>query len=201
MASAVSICNLALLRIGVKSFIEDLEDDSTEAEACKAAYELLRDAALAAAPWPFATRRRALGQLAGVTRTGWSYVYTVPDDYLRALFLVPATGRNPRADERTPFELEANDAGDGLVLLTDDSAAELAYTARITAVERYSPQFVDALAWLLASELVLGLAVKPELGPASFKRYQLALSTAAATAANERQQDPAPTPDWIAGRS
>lgn len=195
---AVQLCNLALLRVGVKDFIESLTEDTVQGQACNVAYALCLDTALASAPWPFATKRATLSLLTDVARTDWDYCYQVPTDCLRALFVVSASGRNPRADQRTPFEVEAN--GTGLILLTDTEDAELVYTARVTTVPRFSPLFADALAWLLASELVLGLAVKPELGRACLERYQLALSKAATAAANERQADAPPVPEWIAGR-
>jgi hypothetical protein len=195
------ICNLALLRIGQRQTIDDLDEESEQAEACSVLYPLARDAVLEAARWPFATGRAELAALSGVTRTNWQYVYALPTDYLAARFIVVAGLRAPAVDQRIPYALEYDSITKKQVLLTDLSPAELVYTARIENVALFSPLFVQALAWKLAADLCLALPVKPGVGVAMQQQYRIALSEAAASMLNQQQGDPPPDSEFVRERS
>ena len=57
MTDAVSICNLALQRVGAKT-ISALSEDSTAGRACNRVYTQARDSELRAHPWAFARERK-----------------------------------------------------------------------------------------------------------------------------------------------
>lgn len=198
-ASEAQICNIALARIGVKTFITALSDSSAEAEACNILYAPMRDATLEAFPWPFATRRATLAVLAGVTRSGWSYSYALPTDCIAPRYLY-AGERQPAARNRVAFAVEANDAGDGRILITDEQNAELVYTAKVTNPDTFSPLFRDALSWLLAADLALVLVVKPQLEIQCRQRFQMLISQAGAAALRQGQDIPEPESEFITGR-
>lgn len=206
------ICNRALLRIGQSRQITSLEEGTIWARACKAIFEDSRDVCLEAFWWPFARRRATLGAIADGERGGFAYAYTLPDDCIAPRFLEP-TGTADVDDESIigdptgiisgakpiPFELE-DDEDKGRILLTDVEEAELVYTARITQVVRFSPLFVDALAYLLASDLAFGVAKRPAKGEAMLRAHELKITRAAALAAKARKPRARPASVFERGR-
>lgn len=193
MASSLEqICNLALIKIGHRELIDDLSEDSTEAQLCNELYEPCRDEVLEAFKWLFATKHATLAALATDPPTNWLYAYALPADFIAARGLVLAGNRAPANDQRIRYAIEFDATSAKPVLVTDQDAAELIYTFKATNVATYSPMFVTALAWRLAIDLALGLPVKPQLGIAAEAKYQQALRTAAASQLNQ-QQDEEPT--------
>lgn len=181
MTSVVQICNMALMRIGCGINIASLTEGSTEANACALFYEHCRDFALRDYPWPFASRRVALGLLTGDAATNWAFKYAYPSDCLQAREIVGAY--NPRNDEKIPFEV-ANE-GTSRVIYTNQEDAELLYTVRVEDTNLFDPIFVSALASLLASELVMPLSMNPTLAVNARNSYIQVSSAAAARAFNE----------------
>ncbi len=182
------IANMALSRIGIKAFIDSLTDEGTEAEACALWYEHARDATLEAFEWAFAKQHATLALITDGERSGWAYAYELPAGCIAPRRLY-AGERDPSSTARIPFELEANDAGDGKILLTDLEDAELIYTQRIETVPAFPASFVDALAWRLAAELVTALSVKLEMRPMAERAFRIALLEAKAAALSQRQSD------------
>lgn len=189
--SEAGLCNLALVRIGQRGTIDSLDEATVEAEACKVVYGPSRDAVLAEFWWPFATARS--GTLAAITdgeRDGWDYAYPLPADCIPDGARYIWSGlRDPPLESRIPFAIEANDAGDGQILLTDLDEVSLVYTRAITAPGLFPPLFVQALAWKVAAELALGLPVKPQVGLAMDGKYEKALAKAIAASAKAQQRD------------
>lgn len=194
------LCNLALSLVGQRRLINNLLEETTEAIACAANYGPCRDMVLKEFPWTFATRRSNLAQLADVTRSGWSYVYELPSDFLKPQYIWNGM-RFPPEEGRIPFALELNDDANGHVLATDQDDAELVYTAKVTTVALYSPGFVDAVVYLLASRLAPMLTAKPQLGLNFLAAYNQILMRAKAEDAQFGQADVQPESEFIRGRS
>lgn len=199
-ATDVDICNIALGRIRVTTRIESLDDDSTEAAVCKLHYEQARDAMLEEFPWPFATRRSTLAPVSGVTRTGWTYAFYLPEDCLAPRAIDDGALRGARADQLTPFDIESESDGQPGILLCDIQAPELIYTGRVAEVPRFTALFVEALAWHLAAELALALNAKPELETVARQRWVMALAKAKASSLNTRQPDVQPRSEFLTVR-
>lgn len=193
-ATEVRIANLALMRVGVTHLIDSLDEATTEARACKAAYVPARDEVLTSHRWTFATRRAQLAAVAGAEVKGWRGVFALPSDYLQDIDLW-AGMRTPSASQRARYGIEHGP--EGQVLLTDEEAPELRYVARVSNALRYPPLFVEAMAWRLACDLVLALPVKPQLGPMCFDRYRMALSSAIAADLRAGQEDEPPESEFI----
>ncbi len=193
-ATEVRIANLALMRVGVTHLIESLDEATTEARACKAAYVPARDEVLASHRWKFATRRAQLARIPDLEVKGWRGAFALPADFLADVDEWAGT-RTPSAGQRARYALEHGP--DGMVLLSDDDSPELRYVARVSNAIRYPPLFVEAMAWRLACDLVLALPVKPHLGPMCFQRYQVALSTAIAADLRAGQEDEPPESEFI----
>lgn len=194
--SAVEICNMALSRIGVKNFIADLAGQSTEARVASLFYANVRDAVLEDADWAFA-RKRAVLTATDEERTNWAYVYSLPSDCIAARKIVIEDVRNPGPEQRYPFTVELADDGSTKRLLTDIEDAELAYTARVTAVGLFSPLFVNALAWALAAEFGASLKASKETQKWAIDMYAVAVAKALAAGRDEEQEDAPPDPEPI----
>jgi hypothetical protein len=184
MYTEASICNLALIRIGSAALIDSLNEDTAEARACKVLYPHTRDNALSEFDWPFARRRSTLARLAGVERTNWGFAFTLPTDCLAVRSIITAT-RTPSITSQVPYTIETNDAGNGKILLCDSDNVEIFYTARLATVGLLPAYFVEALAWLLARELSMTLAVRPDLRQQALQSWEMSLARAESLALTE----------------
>lgn len=72
MASEVSICNMALFRIGHSQRIDSLSEASVPAELCKQIYPIARDLLIESWDWTFARKRVALASV-GDEPTDWDF--------------------------------------------------------------------------------------------------------------------------------
>lgn len=212
VATEAALCNIALGRCGIRDYIDDLDEASDEAEACTVHYANARDSVLASAPWKFATRRRDLTQLTNVTRTGWGFAYSLPNDFVSPVRLWPqpnagggvfvtsgspfagytlnASARNLGADQKIPYDLESDaSVGTNLILVTDLDQANLQYVARITTPALFPDLFVNAVAWQLAIELCMTLAIKPAVAAGIERKAYLSIGQAIAAEFRRAQAD------------
>lgn len=197
-SSEVAICNMALGRVGQSIFIDSLTENTQAADVCSIFYESCRDATLADGHWNFATSRVALADL-GTPPTNWLYRYALPTDCLSTQYLVVPGSRIPLSKDRIKFEVSEED--DVRVLYTDQEEAELVYTKRQENPNMFSPQFVSALAWLLASEIAMPLAAAPALADKAYKMYLNGISQAQAASLREGQSDVEPDCEFLTGRN
>lgn len=201
MASVVDICNLALARLGDNATVASIDppEGSAQAEHCERFYPVARDSLLEMHGWKFAIRRTLLAPL--VTDSwDWSFAYAMPGGVLKVISVLPSSGSSDGATQ--PYEIEAGEGG-GMVILTNQEDASLRYVAHVTDTTTFSPLFVDALAWLLASYLA-GPLIKGDAGAAMaracLQSFQLAFSNAKVSDANQRKIIPDHQPSWISGR-
>lgn len=185
------ICNVALSRIGVRAFINDLNDNTIEAQVCKTHFADLRNLVLEEGDFPWARDQATLAQLSGTVPSGWAYMYSLPTTCLRARYVYAGARLGKYiAENRIPFTVKYGGSSNAPVLLTDHSAPELIFTVKDIVVALWTPLARDALAWRLAPELALGLAVKPALGKEMLERaYTVALHKAIASSLNSQQED------------
>jgi hypothetical protein len=206
---AVQICNKALLRVGQRQLIGDLAEDTTEAQACNALYDMAVDEVLSEVPWRWATLRATLALIGVNAPMGWAYAYALPEDCITARYVLPesvaapifppnfdTSQSAPGREGRVPFIIKYN-ATSGRSLFTDQENASLVYTARVTVVPHFPPLFVDALAWKLASDLALALPVKPQVGLAMLQGYKQALAVAVLMDVSQGQTDTPPDAEHI----
>lgn len=205
-ASVVGICNLALGRIGIDQFIEDLDDPNNRARACKNFYEPTRDQVLEDFPWDFAQSFVALAEVSGDPPAGWSKVYRVPSDALKVHVIStnfqfrPALwsagsiwNYNLVPFDRAPFR-QMSDAT-GRTILTDLDEAYAWYTRRVEDPNFFSALFASALAWKLAAELALVLKAKVDLAQLAGNTYLAEASRAQVLSLTQSQaRDPVQSP-------
>lgn len=201
MASVIDICNLALARLGDTATVASLDppEGSAQAEHCARFYPIARDSLLEMHSWSFATKRATLSALSQDT-FNWSYGYAKPSDALRVLAVLPYLASSQEESEK--FEIEVDENGAPMIL-TDCADATLRYTFYLTDTARFSPLFVDALSWLLASHLA-GPLIKGDTGAAAAKACYNAftgiLAQAKMSDANQRKLPPEHMPGWIGAR-
>lgn len=200
MASEIDIVNLALSRLGDDATVASLypPEGSAQAEHAARFYPVARDTLLEMYHWNFATKRAALAELA-VTPPAWSYAYALPADCMVVLNVIPSEARDQDAQQYRRESL----ANGQQVIVTDQPVASIRYQARVTDTTKFSPLFVDALAWLLASYLA-GPILKGDSGiKMAQQASQMALAMAgraAASDANQQHVTPEHTPEWLSFR-
>lgn len=100
------ICNRALQRIGTRSTIASLTEDSNEARACNLIYASTRDEVLSMAFWNFAKKAATLSLIKSAPGTPtnptgaaqwssdfpappWQYEYSYPSDCVQFRYIIP----------------------------------------------------------------------------------------------------------------
>lgn len=222
MASEVDIANLALGHLGDTATVASLNppEGSAQAEHCARFYPIARDSLLEMHTWGFATKRTTLALL-GSAWPEWAYCYAQPSDALNLLAVLDpeaasdysVTIPQPYAQIGTvntgqglytpqPFSAETLDDGTN-VIYTNQENATLRYTAKVTDTTKFSPLFVDALAWYLASMLA-GPIIKGDAGAAEAKRclqmFTGIYARATVSDANQRRINPIQSVPWMTSR-
>lgn len=201
MASAVDICNLALARVGDEATVTaiDPSEGSAQADHCARFYPIARDSLLEMHGWKFNTRRVALAALS-IDLHNWAYAYAEPTNCLRVLKVISSADES--SAQGWPFETETDEDGRSLIR-TNMADAEAVCTFKVTDPAKWSPLFVDALAWLLAAYLA-GPIIKGEEGRAESRRmlqeFRLAMAMATSSDANQRDLDNVHSPAWVEAR-
>ena len=163
--SEVAICNQGLGWLGA-SLITSFDDTTKEANLCQANYDYLRDVVLEAADWSFALKRVQLSQAGDADKViGYGQAYQVPSDCLRVIQASP----NTDFDTTDPVLWEYEDRK----VLTDEGTIYIKYVARIEDPVRYSPGFVNALAYRIASELAIPITRSRALQEQMFTLYEM----------------------------
>lgn len=150
MASEVSICNGALLKLGADTILQ-LTDNNNRARVMNARYEAVRDAELQRRRWRFSITRASLPALSTAPISDYSLQYQLPGDFLRLLEGGDIRTLADLADYRTSGCALYSIEGDKL--LTNLAAPiNIRYIARVTDAALYHPAFCEALSARLAWE-------------------------------------------------
>jgi hypothetical protein len=183
--SNFDICNRALVLLGVRKLITSFTQDSLEAQTANLSFTPVMNWCFGLANWNFARTTAALtiskgppGTSPGVWSSAqptppWLYEYATPADYIRAVYITNnASAASPTAGwagEPQRFAI-ANDSG-AVVLLTNQSAVNLIYTAYITNPTDW-PFYFERLA-VIALAQTMCLAITGDLN--LHERLSLAL--------------------------
>lgn len=179
MASAVDICNLALARLGDSATVASIDppEGSAQSEHCARFYPLARREIFEAHNWSFLIRREKLARLDQET-FGWAYVYAAP---ARLIHIVSISTVFDRGYENThQFLLERDERGQN-VIYTDCPDAVIRYTRDTNDTEGFTPTFIDAFVYLLASHLagpLISGTASIKIGTAMAQGYKTALDAA-----------------------
>jgi len=205
MASEVDICNLALAYLGDEATVAGINppEGSVQAEYCARFYPFARDSLLELHTWGFATQYVPLAAL-GISRPEWRFAYAQPADTIKIVAVLAHDAANIEAggDHAQPFSCEIDNTGTNIIL-TNQARAAARYISLVKDTTKFSPLFVQTLAWHLASMLA-GPLLKGDVGAAESKRcvgaMQAYLSQAMVSDANQRKTQPTHMPDWMRAR-
>lgn len=224
MSTAVSICNLALGHLGDGATVSSIEppEASMQAEYCAQFYPIARNQMMELHDWNFATRRQAAAVLTTDPWAQWRFAYAVPSEAVKVFSVLPPEAVDdqlgpdyrfsvtPQAflgPQTTPYDFEIEVDSEGRsVILTNVEDAVLRYTVSVVDTTRFSPLFVTALSYLLASYLA-GPILKGETGRAvAGSMMQMAMGWIGQAAKSDAQQRRASrirdmhTAPWIRSR-
>lgn len=132
MASAVSICSNALLRLGDNS-INSLDEDTKSAKLAANLWPTVRDDVLRGHPWNCAKARVILAPDATSPAFGYSARFLLPGDYLRVL------GNGDYDSDEFEYEIE------GRFILCDASVLKLRYICRNESVASWDAMLVSVM--------------------------------------------------------
>jgi len=191
MASKIDVFNMALGHIGTSSTVADELERSPERVICTRYWDTCRDALLSYKDmrWGFAEASVTLADL-GSPPLGWGFRYRYPNDAVNVEGVVGATGRVEPVELTPKFEVQWE--ADGRVILCDVEAAVLRYTKRVTEVERWPSSFVEAMAYRLASMIVMPLKNDPATRNDLLTLADQFAQIAMAASLNEGEPDNAP---------
>ena len=214
MASTADIWNTALTHVGAAGRIVDpmTPDGSREAELCKVFYPIARRHLLeSSTAWSFATKRVTLSRVEN-KNTEWQFAYGTPSDMVRVVRVVSPSqaGATLRSADDVPAYTAALGHPSAVelvnnvpVLYTDIPDAVLVYIADAADPGRFSPLFVTALGYTLASFIAGGL-VKGVAGvrlAGELREVAASFTADAATAqANGMQDQTMPVTPMITSR-
>ena len=228
MADLIQIANLSLSRIGTRSSIADLAEDSPEARGFNTVYTQCRDETLEAVDWGFARARRYLADL-GQPPVDWQYRYAYPSDCLKIRGLYQPLTQGGSSDDSlpavpvttlatmiappalaagstippVPYEaaIDLDSQGNDLKVIYCDQPQALAYfTKRVANTALFPAGFVSALSWACGAQLAIPLTGSTGLMQACLTQWRLMLNEAATADANEGIHLQAVLPDWITDR-
>lgn len=213
MATPESIAQMALAHIGQTETVSDITTSpSTKAEVLgQIFFTAVRDRVNAKHNWTWATKRAVLTDVTATqAKDGWSYAYSLPSDLLRvvAIDLGYRSGEDPPGfDPVNPtlpgasWAIEQNAAGTARVLLCDIESASLVYVARVTDLNSWDPDALEALTWALAFEYAMPMSVKSDFAQLAKSMRDECLNRAIADDANELRPDHAHTSEIITSRA
>ncbi|OZI23749.1 hypothetical protein CAL26_09980 [Bordetella genomosp. 9] len=210
MASVIDIGNLALGHLGEAAEVSSINppEGSAYADHIARFYPVARDVALQdqGFPWSFAVRRVYLAVVMAPGDDGNPYVgryaYAMPADCLQ-----PTAVLTPGADDANGDYFDTEVAANGSkLIICDTPSAILKYTRVVDDPTKFTPLFLDALAWLLASYLA-GPIIKGDAGATKAREclgvYQSQIANARVADMRGRKVDTGykdHRPDWIAAR-
>jgi hypothetical protein len=204
--SNTAIANRALRHIGVSKTIASLTEKSESARACLDFYDDVVDEVLRDYDWPFARRHATVAQVATSPTSEWLYSYRVPADCLAVRRILNGSGVRVETEAtKIPFLFDA-DASGGLLYTdlqaTTNAPVVVRYTARVTDVTQFPPDFGRSVELLLAAYIAPSLTEGDELKlrERALQTYQWRVRMAWVNAANEERQDIPPDSEFVTVR-
>lgn len=144
MSSQVSICNLALVRLGAPT-ITSIDDDTKSAKLCKKAYDMVVEKVISEGPWTRATKRAELSLTGDDPVFGYAYEFQLPTDCLDVLSI----------NDIIPGEYDYRIEEDKLLI--DASAVSIKYIALLSTPGSFGIHITKSVVDLLTAEIAFAL--------------------------------------------
>lgn len=169
--SAVSICNLALQKLGAKRIVS-FEDGTKNAHLCDGFYSQAVDEVLRMHPWNCAIHRKELAADEEAPVFGWAYQYSLPSSpyCLRVL-----------AVQYADYEF----AIEGRKLVTNEGTCKIAYIKRIIDPNEFDSLLTEAIVARLTIKLAYPITQSVSLEDKMCKNFKHILSEARSADAQE----------------
>lgn len=183
--TSTDICNIALSYLNKGRIMSMTEEKSEEARQCKLHYEQCRKRLLSAYSWGFAKSVVRLARL-DVSFPGWEYTYAYPQDCLRISLIFNSDNARSKETDRTDYE--TINVGTTKAIAADIENAWAEYTADEKDTERFSAEFIEALARLLAASMAMVLTGNGTLMQTNYQLMQASLNEAKLISVTERER-------------
>jgi len=194
MASQIDICNQALGHLNVSTLIEDIDEGTSEANACRLFYDPDLRLMLRSFQWPSHTKKQALQLVEELTDEEYAYSYQYPNDCVEFRRIMSGTRQGLETnDTKVPWKIVRGETQ--RLIYTDTSEAVGEYTVVEDNPEVFHPDFVKAFSYLLAASIAPRITGGDpmRLADKCLSLYQYWMSFAVAKAATE--DSPGPPPD------
>lgn len=193
MATALQICNSALIKVGAKTISALTGLTTKEYDLCVAQYPRLRNALLRNHTWSFAkVVDEALTTVAAdAMTTVWTYKHTLPTTVPIAKILAVTS------PDDFPVDYEVV----GAYFYSNEEDPRLRYVRSYTAVDdgaTFPDDFGEALANLLAAELAIPLTQSQSLRDTYMQAFGYAISQARFNGVIESTAYHGTSDDWLA---
>ncbi len=193
----VDIGNMALSHLG-EARINSFSEQSEEAQECSLWYDVCRQEMIEASEWTFARTRVTLELHNEAATDGlfcYRYKWPVGQVYLRRL-------QHPfsRQSKKVPFMVELAPIAGDMSIQTDLEDAIGVFSVDQTNAALFTPKFVTALSHLMAARMAVALTGKESHQRNQYQLYQIFLSSARASDANQNANLPPKDADVISAR-
>jgi len=181
--SKIDICNMALANLGSPA-IQSLDGPQPAQRACKLRYDEARLEALSGNLWNFASMYRIGTRIDIVAKSPFSYVFAYPSDALRVFEIQRAPGARP-----IPFEVTDRPDASGKIIHCSLEKPTFIYTRDKIDPTTFDFDFIQAMAWLLASKIAMPVTKNLKLQQEAWKMWLTSNSLATANDENEEVSD------------
>ena len=169
MATPVSICSNALLKLGSRA-ISSFTDGSDTATLCANLYDDVVKSLLRAHLWNFAVKRAQLPAEVATPLYEYSYQHQIPSDCLRLLEVDLDTD---------DYQLENNR------VLCDTTPINILYVAYVTDTAQYDSLFVELLTQKMTAELAYAVTRSDSKANSEMQKFAAMLKQARSIDAQE----------------
>jgi len=183
--TSTDICNIALSYLSKGRIMSMTEEKSEEARQCALHYETCRKRLLSSYTWGFAKSVVKLSRL-DVELPGWDYVYAFPAQCLRVNLLFDSENAKEKENDRTDYETV--NIGTTKALAADIENAWAEYIRDEKDPDRFSFEFTEALARLLASNMAMVLTGNAQLMEVNRMYMRESIQEAKNISATERER-------------
>jgi len=179
MNSKIDICNMALAHIGAPKISSLTGALTKESSACNLFWDNTRRSVLRIHLWNFAIKEIILAEtIDDYLGYEYSYVYPVDCLYIHKIY-------SSDKFERPVYEVRLSNDNSKKIILTDIKEAKILYIADIDNAVLFDGLFIEALSWLLASNLCQTIRGDVKLQNNCFNIYTRLINNAMARDSNE----------------
>lgn len=177
ITSKTDVCNLALSEIGARRIVSIESDTTPEANSCRLHFDHAANTLLRRHHWNFAITRKTLSRLADDPASEWTSAWQIPGDCVRFIRVVGRDPENPIRD----YAIEGSS-----LLVHGDEAVKIVYISNDVPVTGWDDLFIDAMKYLLASQIASDITQSPQLAESALAKFNN-LALPAATLADARE--------------